>query len=119
MTGFMEHLVMRYGMTILLDSTYNITNDGLILFMGAVQTNEGFQPVFAFTLYNETTDAIAKALKWLKENKRIQPEYMITDKSAAELSAIAEVFPGRSNNSISVSSQQHQGLQIFIFFDVV
>lgn len=96
MTDFMEHLNQRYGDTILLDSTYNISNDGLILFMGAVEGNEGFQPVFAFTLRKETEEQIAKALEWLKLHKGIQPQFTMTDKSAAELAAIATVFPGKS-----------------------
>jgi hypothetical protein len=72
----------------------------MIMFIGAVKRNEGFQPI---TCYKETSAVIAKALTWLKENRQIHPTYTLTDKSLAELNAIAEVFSGTILGIMSVS----------------
>lgn len=94
MTPFMEHLNRLYGKTLLIDSTYNISNGALILFMGVVLTNVTYQPVFAVLCYEDTKEMTKRALTWLRNEKAVHPVYTITDKSQAELSAIAEVFPG-------------------------
>lgn len=83
-TPFMEQLNGRYSSTILLDATYNFCNNGLILFMGVVKGDEGYQPVFAFTCYDKTTETIAKALLWLKTYKNVQPQCILMEICQAE-----------------------------------
>ena len=67
MTDFNTHLIQRYGSTIFVDATYNIACENSILFVVAVLTNCGYEPVMMSIVPNETSDTIQTALEHLKD----------------------------------------------------
>ena len=67
MTEFNSHSIRRYESTIFVDATYNIDCENSILFVVAVLTNCGYEPVMMSIVPNETSDTIQTALQHLKD----------------------------------------------------
>ena len=95
MTEFNSHLIQRYGSTIFVDATYNIDCENSILFVVAVLTNCGYEPVMMSIVPNETSDTIQTALQHLKYRTGLSPKFIMMDDSAAYQKAAKTVFPGK------------------------
>ena len=51
--------------------------------------------VGSFIIQHETTEAIAEALRTLKQwNESWKPQFFMTDLSEQEINAVEEIFPG-------------------------
>ena len=95
MTAFNSHFIQRYGSTIFVDATYNIDCENSILFVVAVLTNCGYEPVMMSIVPNETSDVIQTALQHVKDRTGLSPKFMMMDDSAAYQKAAKTVFPGK------------------------
>lgn len=85
-----------YGNEIcLLDATYNSSRYALPLFFVVVPTNTCYQVVGTFLTSKETSNIIGEALAVLSGwNAGWKPSFWMTDKCAAEIGAIENIFPG-------------------------
>ena len=92
-TDFNSHLIQRYGSTIFVDATYNIDCENSILFVVAVLTNCGYEPVMMCIVPDETSDTIRMALLHLKDMTGLSPKFIMMDDSAAYQKAAKTIFP--------------------------
>ena len=80
----------------LLDATYKTTRYALPLFFVVVKTNTDYQIVASFVTQDETTDAIAEPLSFLKAwNPEWNPKIFMVDNCAEEINAIESTFPSK------------------------
>ena len=91
-----RHIMGLYSQTIIgMDAIYKTNNHGYPFFLVSVETNHGhFYPVAMAVVEDEAGETVAEALQQLRlMNPGWQPQYVIMDKSDAELNAVSEVFP--------------------------
>ena len=96
-TPHQARLMKRYGNDLtLLDATYKTTRYALPLFFVVVKTNTDYQIVASFVTQDETTDAIAEPLSFLKAwNPEWNPKIFMVDNCAEEINAIESTFPSK------------------------
>ena len=79
----------------LLDATYNTTWYGMPLYFLCVSSNVGYINVATMLLADDTTEAIADALRVVSSwNPQWKPNFVMSDFSQAQISATESVFPG-------------------------
>lgn len=84
-----------------MDATYKVALDDINLFVGAVITNAGYQPIFLFITDKEDTESIKEPLIWLRQHIIGEiPRFWLTDNCKAQLNAINQIFPGNISNDI-------------------
>ena len=82
----------------LLDATYKTCRLNLPLFFLVVKTNVGYCCVGSFIVQNEDAASITEALHKVRqiiEKDGIAIKAFMIDKSAAEMKALKQVFPGK------------------------
>ena len=92
----MRRVLHKYGNIIAgMDATYKVTKWQHPCFLITVVTNHGHAfPAALFFVEHETGEAIAEALRVLREwNPEWAPEHIMLDKSDMEINAVNEVFP--------------------------
>ena len=73
-TAFMKHLLMHCASTVFLDATYKTSRWAVRLFVLAVRTTCGYQPVAIFICEDETSTSIYDAIQVArKENLNWNP----------------------------------------------
>jgi hypothetical protein len=90
-----QRLMRLYGSKIIgMDATYKTNKWGFPMFLLNVVTNHGKGfPVGIFFIEEETTEMIAEALSTVQAwTPTWQPEYVMVDKSDAEIGAVEAVF---------------------------
>ena len=96
-TKFMQHHLLRYGDTMYLDATYKTSRWAVPLFVLAVRTNSGYQPVAILVCEDETSASIYEAIQVVREaNPDWTPSYHMTDYDECEMKALREHFKGLS-----------------------
>ena len=97
-TKFQKRLLGRYGNDlILLDATYRTTRYAKPLFILCVRTNVKYIPVGEFVCQCEDTESVKEALEIFKSwNNSWSPKYAMVDFSEEEITALEDVFPGKS-----------------------
>ena len=102
-----KHLLALYGGEVcILDATYQTCDFDLPLFMLCVATNTGFVVVGAFILQDETSDQIKDGLQVLKDwNPGWDPSHFMVDNSERQITAIEEIFRGKSNFKMKVKQK--------------
>jgi len=94
-TKWQQALLRRYGQLItLIDATHNTTIYAMPLFMLCVATNSGYMVVGTFLAGDEQSATIASGLRviasWCPD---WNPQYIMSDFSEAQISAVEAVFP--------------------------
>ena len=95
-TQHQRYIMALYGQTIVgMDATYKTNQHGYPFFLVSVVTNHGQSyPVAMAVVEDEAGETVAEALQQLRLLKPSwQPQYIMMDKSDAELNAVSDVFP--------------------------
>ena len=92
MTEFNSHFIQQYGSTIYVDATNNIACENSILFVVAVLTNCGYEPVMMSIVPSETSVTIQTAWQHLKYRSGLLPKFIMMDDSVAYQKAVKTVF---------------------------
>ena len=88
---------MRYGDTVFLDAMYKTSRWAVPLFVLAVRTNSGYQPVSLFICEDETAESIHDAISVPRENcPSWNPTHYMTDFDESEMKAMRQHFKGLS-----------------------
>ena len=94
-TAAQRRMLQLYGNKVVgMDATYKTSKWGFPMFMLNIVTNHGHgYPVALFFVEREDGASIAEALQVLANwNPNWQPDYVMVDKSDAEINAMGEVF---------------------------
>ncbi|KAH3860984.1 hypothetical protein DPMN_023910 [Dreissena polymorpha] len=90
-------MLMKYGSTVVMDSTYNTSKYNVCVFFMAVLTGTGYLPVGTFLLEKETAHEIISALEVIKGwCPNWKPRSIVCDLDQREISAVEECFKGNS-----------------------
>ena len=95
-TQHQRYIMALYGQTIVgMDATYKTNQHGYPFFLVSVVTNHGQSyPVAMAVVEDEAGETVAEALQQLQLlNPSWQPQYIMMDKSDAEVNAVYDVFP--------------------------
>ncbi|XP_052219339.1 uncharacterized protein LOC127836659 [Dreissena polymorpha] len=92
---FQRKMLMKYGSTVVMDSTYNTSKYNVCVFFMAVLTGTGYLPVGTFLLEKETAHEIKSALEVIKGwCPNWKPRSFVCDLDQREISAVEECFKG-------------------------